>query len=90
VFAVGLQCAAAKLDHCLRQLAESVGFEPTVRITAQRFETAPSQMGIGFPRPGAAPFFSSSVMLLNVRYWYKADIDFDAEHVRSRGQSGPF
>jgi hypothetical protein len=24
----------------------------------------------------------------NVRYWHKADIDFDAEHVRFRGQSG--
>ena len=24
----------------------------------------------------------------NVRFWHKADIDFDAEHVRFRGQSG--
>jgi hypothetical protein len=24
----------------------------------------------------------------NVRYWHKADIDFDAEHVCFRGQSG--
>jgi hypothetical protein len=25
---------------------------------------------------------------INVRYWRKADIDFDAEHVRFRAQSG--
>jgi hypothetical protein len=24
----------------------------------------------------------------NVRFWHKADIEFDAEHVRFRGQSG--
>ena len=76
-------------------LFETIGGERGIRThgadnRTTAFETAPSQTGIGFPRPGAAPFFSSSVMLLNVRYWYKADIDFDAEHVRFRGQSGPF
>jgi hypothetical protein len=27
-------------------------------------------------------------LMSQVRYWHKADIDFDAEHVRFRGQSG--
>ena len=25
---------------------------------------------------------------LSIRYWHKADIDLDAEHVRFRGQGG--
>jgi hypothetical protein len=26
--------------------------------------------------------------MVDVRYWHKADIDFDAEYVRFQGQSG--
>ena len=31
---------------------------------------------------------SASSFGINVRFWHKADIEFDAEHVRFRGQSG--
>ena len=37
---------------------------------------------------GADKLRSSRLAETNVRYWHKADIDLDAEHVRFRGQSG--
>jgi len=32
--------------------------------------------------------FPDAMPVGQVRYWHKADIDFDAEHVCFRGQSG--
>jgi len=43
-FAAGLQIAAVGRFECSKKLAERVGFEPTVRITAQRLSSSKTLM----------------------------------------------